>query len=146
MDKKCNFKNCNNEYRAKGLCNGHYMQMSAGYELKPLRKRATGYSKNKICKASGCENKHRSKGYCTRHYIYMKDYKISSEEYNSMLESQNNKCAICLNNFDLLYIDHNHDTGKVRGLLCNNCNTGIGMLKDNFEIVKNAYEYLLRYN
>jgi len=146
MNKFCSFDGCENKYRAKGFCNGHYMQMSSGIELKPLRNRKTGYSKNKECQASGCNNPYRSKGYCTRHYLYIKDYGISPDSYNNMLNEQEKKCAICLDEFELLYIDHNHDNGKVRGLLCNNCNTGIGMLRDDVDIVNRAYAYLLRYN
>lgn len=71
---------------------------------------------------------------------------ITIEDYERMLENQANRCAICggyqVIKGDNLYVDHNHQTGKVRGLLCHYCNVGIGMLKDNPQILQNAIDYL----
>jgi RNase P subunit RPR2 len=75
-----------------------------------------------------------------------KKYNLTSEDYNAMLISQNNSCDIC--NIDMkeygknFVVDHCHVTNNVRGLLCNNCNTGIGMLQDNTSILIKAIEYL----
>jgi DNA-directed RNA polymerase subunit RPC12/RpoP len=74
-----------------------------------------------------------------------KKYGLTIDEVKELHEEQNYKCAICKEKFDVLCVDHNHDTGEVRELLCNNCNSGIGMLKDNVELVKSAYEYLLKH-
>ena len=73
-----------------------------------------------------------------------REYGLTEEEYNNMILSQNNLCAICNNpsKNKALAIDHNHKTGKVRGLLCMNCNTGIGFLKDDITILNNAIKYL----
>lgn len=78
--------------------------------------------------------------------------KISIEEYNKMFESQNGRCAICNEietrksrkegNICRLTIDHCHKTDKVRGLLCHECNTGLGKFKDNIELLLNAMAYL----
>lgn len=66
-----------------------------------------------------------------------------------MLELQNYVCAICslhYSNFKKsLAVDHDHHTGKIRGLLCSKCNTGIGNLKDDPKLLKKALEYLLKY-
>ena len=59
-----------------------------------------------------------------------------------MFEEQEGKCAIC-DSTGKLVVDHNHDTGDVRSLLCNSCNSGIGFLKDSPAIVMKAYSYLL---
>ena len=71
-------------------------------------------------------------------------YGITTDVYTKLFESQHGKCAIC--NKDpfpkLLCVDHNHNTGKVRGLLCNNCNIALGMLKDSPELIDNAKAYL----
>lgn len=77
----------------------------------------------------------------------MKKYGISAEDYYKLLEKQEQKCAICGaeigdSNGNRLYVDHDHKTGKVRGLLCANCNFGIGSLKDDVEILKKAILYL----
>ena len=68
-------------------------------------------------------------------------YSIDQKEYNNFLLIQNNRCAICKEEKDLV-IDHCHKTGKVRGLLCNTCNVGLGMLKDSPDIIRAASQYL----
>ena len=77
----------------------------------------------------------------------MSSYGLSKEEFDAMLKEQNNSCAICGTTEwgrPSPSIDHCHATGKVRGLLCNNCNRGLGLLKDNTEIIENAIKYLTR--
>ena len=61
-----------------------------------------------------------------------------------MKTNQNNKCLICGNEQDGkdLAIDHCHTTNKVRGLLCNSCNLGLGCFKDNLDILASAIKYL----
>lgn len=71
-------------------------------------------------------------------------YRINEKTYNDLLIEQNNCCAICKTH-DSLRVDHDHKTGVVRGLLCNNCNLGIGLLKDNIEIFNNAIDYLTKF-
>lgn len=79
-------------------------------------------------------------------YNLKSKYNLSIEEYHNILQSQDNKCAICgcdiSNRNNNPHIDHNHKNGKVRGILCGNCNMGIGHLKDNVLILKNAIKYL----
>lgn len=69
-------------------------------------------------------------------------YGISVSEYDLMYVTQDGKCAICKKHCDVLYIDHNHLTRQVRGLLCHKCNVGIGMLHDDKGLVFNAFLYL----
>jgi len=74
-------------------------------------------------------------------------YGLSREDYLVMYEEQQGSCAICginetMLNGKRLVVDHCHDTGEVRGLLCVRCNTGIGMLQDNAEILASAVDYL----
>ena len=77
-------------------------------------------------------------------------YNISLEEYNTMLEKQDNCCAICSKNVTLLTsklaVDHNHKTNETRGLLCINCNTALGGFKDDIIIIEKALNYLKYYN
>lgn len=75
-------------------------------------------------------------------------YNLSSIEYEAMLEEQDGQCAIChltLEELNLthLHVDHDHATGRVRGLLCGFCNRGIGSLKDSLVLLENARVYLL---
>jgi hypothetical protein len=66
----------------------------------------------------------------------------SEEIYQAAYLKQEGKCAIC-DKFELvLWADHNHETGIRRELLCNGCNSGIGMLQDNSAVVLKAVEYL----
>jgi hypothetical protein len=74
-------------------------------------------------------------------------YGISLEEYDNMLESQLGCCAICAmtpeKNGRRLDVDHCHETGRVRGLLCASCNLGIGKFKDNPSLLAEAIKYLV---
>jgi hypothetical protein len=73
-------------------------------------------------------------------------YGLSLAEYDDMLESQDNGCAICgkppEENGKRLSVDHDHETGKVRGLLCNCCNRGLGIFHDDIALMRDAIEYL----
>jgi len=75
-------------------------------------------------------------------------YGITVEEYNSMLEAQNHRCAICgIHNDDLpdsLCVDHDHTTEEVRGLLCRSCNLAIGNMRDNPRLLLKAADYLTK--
>ncbi len=68
-------------------------------------------------------------------------YGLEADEYKKLKKDQKNICKIC-GKKTKLYVDHNHDTGKVRGLLCHKCNTGIGLLNDNLELLEKAVKYL----
>jgi len=70
----------------------------------------------------------------------------STEEYNEICERQNGKCLICDQVSDKkLHMDHCHETKKIRGLICNNCNIGLGFFRDNIDFLNSAIEYLKRY-
>lgn len=70
-------------------------------------------------------------------------YGLTVEQYQIMCLIQNNLCAICCEEpEENLHVDHDHVTGEVRGLLCNNCNNGLGRFKDNIESLENAILYL----
>lgn len=70
-------------------------------------------------------------------------YGISKEEFLQMLEDQQNKCKICTRDInESAAVDHCHSTNKIRGLLCRNCNAGIGLFEDNIQFLANAIEYL----
>jgi hypothetical protein len=85
-----------------------------------------------------------------KQYEYSIKYKygISMEEYFKILDSQGNVCAICKkdNRFKKrFHLDHNHETNKVRGILCQTCNVGIGKFQDNIEFLEAAIKYLKFY-
>ena len=73
---------------------------------------------------------------------------LSTFEYAKLLVEQNNACAICgVEATELkreLNVDHNHETKKIRGLLCHHCNIGLGNFKDSTTLLSVAIEYLER--
>ena len=106
-----------------------------------------------------CKDCHNAKtrlkdnSYHNRKSSLKKAYGITIDDYNRMFAKQNGCCAICKTHITqlnqprkkYLCVDHDHHTGKIRGLLCDKCNRGIGLLQDNKEIVSNAYHYLNRF-
>ena len=120
-----------------------------------------GYKEGRIPQCFDCSraielarhhaNKHEG-GYGAYNYEKDRDaklraaYGISYGEYQLMLEAQQGACAICgttsTGKRKAFHVDHCHHTGKVRGLLCSNCNTGIGGLRDDIGLLKRAIEYL----
>jgi len=68
-------------------------------------------------------------------------YGMTSEQYEELEKSQNGGCAIC-GSTNRLAVDHDHSTGAIRGLLCHNCNRGLGMFKDDSTRLTNAIRYL----
>lgn len=96
-------------------------------------------------------NKEKVKEYSVK--VNLKNsYNITIEEYDQMLQKQNYVCAICkrperrkearTDAIRRLAVDHCHKTNKVRGLLCSDCNTAIGLFQDDVNILQEAIEYL----
>lgn len=80
-----------------------------------------------------------------RNSVLQHDFGITIEQYEALSETQNGLCAICKNvcaSGKQLAVDHNHTTGKVRGLLCRRCNQGIGLFEDEPALLQGAAEYL----
>lgn len=73
-------------------------------------------------------------------------YGMTLDDWNLLYESQNYGCAICKSDVPVgngvLHVDHCHATGKIRGLLCHHCNTGLGAFKDNPDTLSVAIKYL----
>lgn len=114
------------------------------------------YSKHNNCKS--CNNKKRlihkrnnpdKTKAALRKGWYKRKYGLSLEEREELLKSTNYSCAICNRHFDTfergLHIDHNHETGKVRSVLCPSCNLGLGSFKDDASLLKVAASYLEKY-
>ena len=125
------------------------------------------YGRSTICKICDGERKH--KNYYENHeeskkrhreysdtpqsrnrrteYYLNKLYGITLADYDNMLEEQEGMCGICKTETpggsgSRFHVDHNHDTGEVRGLLCANCNLGLGKFKDSKDFLTKAIEYL----
>lgn len=96
-----------------------------------------------------CYQSHRKENakdpnYLNRIHQKKSKYGLNEQEYLDMFEEQNNKCGICNSSFDDVRacVDHSHETGDIRGLLCDKCNKGLGMFNDNPELLHKAIQYL----
>jgi hypothetical protein len=113
--------------------------------------------RNSLSKSDGYRSKHRLQAQQWRknnpikeREIYIKyKYKISPNSYQGLLIKQNGTCAICKQICTVnpnLSVDHCHLTKKVRGLLCDRCNKGLGFFKDNPDLLIEANKYLQKGN
>lgn len=79
---------------------------------------------------------------------FKRTYGIDITQYNQIFLNQEGCCAGCkTHQYELkrkLVVDHNHETGVIRGLLCNNCNRGLGLLKDNSNVLLNLSNYITK--
>lgn len=149
---ECTERGCHDAVVAKGLCKMHYARL--------LRHGHTRYQDRKkpakICADPSCDNHVYAKGLCHLHWQRprkrQEKFGISEEQYAEMLAAQDGRCAVCRSEKtrenwrsgkqNALAIDHDHKTKKVRGLLCDKCNRGIGMLQDDLTILEAAVAYL----
>jgi hypothetical protein len=150
-DRTCSRKDCSEKYKAKGLCNTHYERQRLGLDLDtPIRQYETG---ERLCKTPGCGKPRECSGtYCsacyyrTRKRLYR--YGLTHEQFEEMLTGQGDRCAVCGTDTPKgshgfgWSVDHDHVTGQIRGILCGYCNQGIGMLKDDPDVLTAAAKYL----
>lgn len=76
--------------------------------------------------------------------VLKRKYGLTLEEYQYMFVNQNGKCLLCEReeNGRLLAVDHNHNTDKVRGLLCGSCNRALGLFGDRLDVLEKAVDYI----
>jgi hypothetical protein len=80
-----------------------------------------------------------------KHKMRIRRYNLPKDEYDALMKKQGGTCAICKApewNGRGPHVDHSHVTGKVRGILCHNCNNALGMIKDDPKIAKAIISYL----
>lgn len=139
---QCKAPDCRRDPVSDGLCGGHWQQKRKGdREFRPLlvRGRYTG------CRMPNCDGAHRAHGLCDSHYEILHIHKMQPERYEELLAEQLGVCAICMQKCTSrrrLAVDHCHETGRVRGLLCHRCNRGIGFLGDSRQLLLRASDYL----
>lgn len=103
-----------------------------------------------------CESKHNREKYLankprilanSKKNHLMRNYGLTQDDFNKMFKDQDGKCAICFKESDrTLHVDHCHDTGKIRKLLCSPCNQAIGLFKEDQTIMASAMKYLLQFS
>lgn len=139
--------------KSHGLCSTCYgvllYNSNPEYQERQIKNSREYYLKNK--KRFYDSNKRRKESNPERYKTTLRNchlnrsYGITQEEYLKIFEEQEKKCAICgTSKFDKKgpAIDHCHDSGKVRGILCGKCNRGLGLFMDNINNLKVAIEYL----
>lgn len=99
------------------------------------------YCEREECKETEAERRKR--------YSLKYTWGITPQEFEEKLKSQDYKCAICKSNetrgIGSWHVDHDHKTGKIRELLCYNCNVGMGLFKDDIDILKKVIVYLRKH-
>ena len=140
-DPICVVDYCNGNHYAKGYCRKHYGRFIGSGNL----------DKHKLCLHCGLPITNRVRNAelhpeCVepraRHAHLKRKFDLSLWQYEALLQSQQNACAICQSQSDTLHVDHDHLSGAVRGLLCGHCNRGIGLFRDSTERLERAIEYL----
>lgn len=134
---RCNVEKAETEfYVSNNYINHHCKQCNS-------EKSKEWYAKNKDIKKKSALKWH-----------YKDKYGLTVEQRTELFNRQNGKCAICSCDIHLdgtldakqAVVDHDHKTGKVRGMLCNLCNQGLGHFKDNIDAITNAIQYLEQNN
>jgi len=88
-------------------------------------------------------NTHQATAEETRERSRLKKYGLTVEQHQQLLAEQNGLCRICEEPFGrFIHIDHDHGTGRVRGLLCHKCNVGLGHFRDDPQLLRAAAEYI----
>ena len=141
MKTKQTIKKYNKEYSARLEVQEKYRIKNATSGRKAYRKH---YKQTKAGKRSNLKYRRKPEVKLRyQNYRLKKRYGITIKNYWDLVAKQNGVCLIC-NKSDghKLHIDHDHKTGKVRGLLCGSCNRGLGMFKEDIKHLKSAIKYL----
>lgn len=166
MRKSCSVLGCDRPVKAKLLCTKHYEYHHRGATLGPDKSKQrekkrhilTDVDAEKMtatCAVCGTVDiigrSNRKSFECgpakkasQRDYVFRRKYGITLEERDGLWLSQDRKCAICRSDVtkEEAHTDHDHVSGVVRGILCGDCNRGLGMFRDSIEFLGNAVRYL----
>ena len=112
----------------------------------PTKKSSYSYE-CKECTVKRTVEYNREHSTSVRSQYLKRNYGLTFEEFEAMLSDQDNCCAICkstkpLGRHKRFNVDHHNKTGNVRGLLCSNCNTALGLVNDNIHTLKSMIQYL----
>jgi hypothetical protein len=169
----CSFGSCDRKPTAKGLCDTHWTQQHKGQPLRLIRT-YDRHSNESTCPEQGCPWPFSNKNFCAQHeakreeWPYARRYRLAyvfdmtPEDFEAKAQAQNGKCAVCLRpektldprsrKLKALSMDHNHRHCKMgcpscqRDLLCQRCNTGLGLYDDDPSLLLDAVEYLMRHS
>lgn len=139
----CYAEGCDRFSKSKGLCDKHYRRL-----IKHGDPNWEPPSMSSICSAADCNRKKVAKGFCSKHYEQNKQG-VDFYSASRVKESWSGVCDVCKTNVPSgpkksWCLDHDHKTGLARGILCAACNIGLGMFKDDVDILDGAMKYLLK--
>ena len=136
------------ETRVCRVCGEEKNLLDDYYFVRKDRSLPSSYSYEcKACTIERTTNYNKRNSNSVRSQYLKRNYGLTFEEFDSMLSKQDNCCAICkgkepYGRHKRFTVDHNHKTGEVRGLLCNRCNTALGLVEDNIHTLKSMIQYL----
>jgi hypothetical protein len=157
----CKAPGCARPFKVRELCSAHYKQMRNGHEFSPIgapktypRKGPSKRSGTKPCLVRGCDRLDKVKGYCGPHYQIARSYGVTPEQIARVLNKEVG-CDLC-GSTNRLVFDHDHkccpDPGKnskgktcgncARGILCTVCNTTLGLVRDDTELLQRMIAYV----
>src|SRR4051794_27622457 len=145
-------------YKMKGMRDGHRNECKACNNAAKLQRyrqnpqatidRANEWRRSDPERFAECQRKYRARGdrkVASRAGHLKRKFRLTLDQYDQSLASQGGGCAICGDTPEggtSLHIDHDHDTGAVRGLLCVRCNNALGQLKEDAQLVRAAAAYI----
>lgn len=157
----CRCEGCDRPAHSRGLCSAHYLAWRRNgddfNQGAPRKSPVTAPEPNRtgiVCAVPGCDGLAAWHDVCYAHMYRFKRHRLDLDRYIMLLVSQAFECGICSASLldAVVCVDHDHSCcpgkqscgGCIRGLLCNNCNLGIGRLGDSPELLRKAIDYLTR--
>lgn len=161
--KLCQVEGCDRPLLAKSMCNMHYKRVARNGSTEKLERVSPTFT-HRICTACGIEKEieffyKRGTGFAAeckpcygirqRGATLLRKFGLTLEQYDEMLAAQDGCCSICKSDATIeghsFDVDHDHKTGKVRGILCRTCNLMLGAGKDDPDILYAGWRYLLEH-
>ena len=147
----CEVVGCSKKTKGLNLCSMHWRRLKKHGDVNTILDQTKPFKK---CAKQGCISKSYCQNLCSKHYArdftLPKKYGVSNTWFYEQEKKQNYACAICKKPETSLWhgeprelaIDHDHRTGKVRGLLCHRCNKALGEFRDDISLLQSAINYL----
>ena len=142
-------KNVDNKDKLRGICKKCQSDYSKQYRKdhkEELKEKRNIYRQAHRKEALEYQRTHRKELFGNH---LRRTYKLNLAEVEEMFEKQKGKCLICKDDMHMegrngtrAHVDHNHNDGKIRGLICDRCNRGLGLFRENTQSLQNAIEYL----
>lgn len=160
-NRKCSKCGLEKELNSNNFCKDKYDKSGFTYQCKvcrAIKQKEWSLANPEKVKELNAKNKLKRKAFydspegiiSSRRSHLKRTYNLTLEEFNEKLESQNNVCAICNSSntrdkHGVMAVDHCHNTGKIRGLLCFKCNSALGNFNDDKQLLIKAIKYLEKY-